>query len=185
MTVSRRRPGVDRQNGIRLSIAEEALVGGGDRDAGDAFDERRRHSEVFGLLTQGYQRLVTAINRDLKTDADITLPALTALIHVADAPDHQIRPSDLAQKCAISPSGCTRLLDRLEERSLVERSPHDTDRRYVVVQLTSSGRRTLDSALPTYHASLDRHLGNAVNGSDLTRLGATMGNIAAANPHNS
>ena len=47
----------------------------------------------------------------------------------------------------LSSGGMTQLLDRLEQRGLVARRPHPTDRRGLLVQLTPDGRRLADDVL--------------------------------------
>jgi DNA-binding MarR family transcriptional regulator len=51
------------------------------------------------------------------------------------------RPSTIAQGLDISPAAVTQLLDRLEERHLIARSPDPEDRRATVIALTPSGAR--------------------------------------------
>lgn len=50
------------------------------------------------------------------------------------------RPSLIAEHLRIAPRSATELVDALEERGLVAREPDPTDRRAVVVSLTSRGR---------------------------------------------
>jgi len=51
------------------------------------------------------------------------------------------RPSTIAQELDLSPAAVTQLLDRLEERHLIQRSPDPEDRRATVVSLTPQGSR--------------------------------------------
>jgi DNA-binding MarR family transcriptional regulator len=44
------------------------------------------------------------------------------------------------------------LLDTLEKRGLVERTPHPTDRRRTLVHLSSEARGVVDRMLPQVHA---------------------------------
>ena len=46
---------------------------------------------------------------------------------------------DLGALMAISPAALSELLDKLEERELIERSRHKEDRRVVMVSLTNAG----------------------------------------------
>jgi DNA-binding MarR family transcriptional regulator len=47
----------------------------------------------------------------------------------------------------------TSLLDTLEARGLIERHPHPTDRRKVLIRLTVDARDIVDRMLPMVHAS--------------------------------
>lgn len=51
-------------------------------------------------------------------------------------------PSDLAADLDIAPASVTGRLDAMEQRGFVRRSPSETDRRRVVVELTEEGRAT-------------------------------------------
>jgi len=46
----------------------------------------------------------------------------------------------------------TSLLDTLERRNLVQRHPHPTDRRKVLIHLTGQAREIVDQVLPAAHA---------------------------------
>ncbi len=46
----------------------------------------------------------------------------------------------------------TSLVDTLERRGLVERRPHPTDRRKVLIHLTPDAQRIIDQQLPAIHA---------------------------------
>jgi DNA-binding MarR family transcriptional regulator len=54
----------------------------------------------------------------------------------------------------------TSLLDTLERRGLVERQPHPTDRRKILVHLTEKARDTVDEMLPILHAVITRAAGD-------------------------
>jgi len=159
----------------------EGLVS--DAERGDPIGQIRLDGvQAFGLLLEGYQRLVAAVEADLKADAGMTLTELEVLIHLANESDGQLRPRDLAEKCVMSTSGCTRLLDRLEQQQLIARSPHVDDRRGLVVALTSRGRRWLESVLPQHFASLETHLWSVLTERELRSLSTLMRKIRDAGP---
>jgi DNA-binding MarR family transcriptional regulator len=55
-----------------------------------------------------------------------------------------IRGSALAQRLHIAPRSATEVVDALEEKGLVRRSPDPTDRRATLVSLTEEGERLGD-----------------------------------------
>lgn len=70
------------------------------------------------------------------------------LITLAQGPADGLRPTELAARVLLTKSGMTRLLDRLEERGLIERRACATDRRGQLVALTRKGRYLLARATP-------------------------------------
>jgi len=141
------------------------------------------HDDVraFGFLLEGSQRLLAAIEADMKADSGMSLSELEVLIHLAQEAESGVRPRDLADRCVMSTSGCTRLLDRLEQQRLVKRRPHGSDRRGLVVVLTVRGRRWLESVLPDHYASLRSHLWSALGERELLQLGESMRKVRDAN----
>ncbi len=72
------------------------------------------------------------------------------------------RPSTIAQGLDISPAAVTQLLDRLEERRLILRTPDPEDRRATVVSLTPQGVRLYRTAVGEIQkllSEIDRELG--------------------------
>ena len=67
--------------------------------------------------------------------SDIQLAALAAL-----ARHDSMTPGELAEHEKVQPPSMTRVLAVLEERGLVRREPHATDRRQVVLTVTEEGR---------------------------------------------
>ena len=57
----------------------------------------------------------------------------------------QLTVSQLAAACGVRPSTLTNLLDRLEGRGLLTRSPAPHDRRALMVALTAHGQRTAET----------------------------------------
>lgn len=55
------------------------------------------------------------------------------------ASEGRLRPSELAERLRVTPRSVTEVVDALIERSLVNREPDPTDRRAMVLSLTSAG----------------------------------------------
>jgi DNA-binding MarR family transcriptional regulator len=67
--------------------------------------------------------------------SDIQLAALAALDR-----HEAMSPGELADHEKVQPPSMTRVIAVLEERSLVRRAPHPTDRRQVILTVTADGR---------------------------------------------
>jgi DNA-binding MarR family transcriptional regulator len=67
--------------------------------------------------------------------SDIQLAALAALERKGP-----MTPGELAEHEKVQPPSMTRVIAVLEERGLVRREPHSTDRRQVILTVTAEGR---------------------------------------------
>jgi MarR family transcriptional regulator, organic hydroperoxide resistance regulator len=73
-------------------------------------------------------------------------------------------PAELLQAFGIQPSTLTGVLDRLETRTLIERSRHPTDRRSYLLTLTPAGKRaalTVRQVLDGFEAQVRKRVGEA------------------------
>jgi DNA-binding MarR family transcriptional regulator len=69
-----------------------------------------------------------------------------------------LSPSKLADEVLRTTGGMTKLLDRLERRGLVRRTPHVNDRRGVLVELTGEGHELSGKASDAYSVGRNRLL---------------------------
>ena len=85
--------------------------------------------------------------------SDTQFAALAALeVHPA------MTPGELADHEKVQPPSMTRVIAVLEERDLVQRSPHPTDRRQVVLTVTEEGRAVVQRARRRRDAWLAKRL---------------------------
>ena len=88
--------------------------------------------------------------------SDSQLAALAAL------EKHTMTPGELAEHEKVQPPSITRVIASLEERGLIQRMPHPSDRRQVVLTVTVQGRDVVRQVRQLREAWLARRL------SDLT-----------------
>jgi DNA-binding MarR family transcriptional regulator len=84
------------------------------------------------------------LNRRLRKQAvghSLTPTQLATLAAVERHPG--VTPGELAEQEKMQPPSMTRVIAALEERGLVARTPHPTDRRQVTVNVTASGSALL------------------------------------------
>ncbi len=109
-------------------------------------------------LWRALMRIVKALPRDLDSDlirgAGVTASEYTTLMHLSEAPNRELRMSDLASATGLSPSRMTRLVDDLQSRSLVTKVASSTDARGNVARLTPRGTAKLRAAWPVHLASV-------------------------------
>src|SRR5258705_10001795 len=63
--------------------------------------------------------------------------------------------ADLADTLSVTPRSITALVDGLEAESLVRRSPHPTDRRITMIELTE-GAATIEEQFESFQAAIER-----------------------------
>ena len=71
---------------------------------------------------------------------------------------YALMPTALYESAMISSGGMTSRIDRLEKAGLIERRKHPSDRRGVLVALTSAGFELIDGILEAHVANLQRVL---------------------------
>src|SRR5947199_142282 len=87
--------------------------------------------------------------------------------------------SDLAEACALSLSGMTRIVDRLDGQGLVRRERSCSDRRGWNAVLTDAGLERLRQAWPTHLASVRRHVFDHLDDIDVPAFAAALQRFAA------
>ena len=81
---------------------------------------------------------------------DVTPASALVLSILADA-DGPLAPNEIAASLIVSRATVTGLVDSLERRNFVQRHPHPTDRRMVLVEITEMGRGVTDIFRPLVH----------------------------------
>jgi DNA-binding MarR family transcriptional regulator len=117
-----------------------------------------------------YVREATAVlDADLSRDRDVSLEEYDVLFQLQEA-GGTLRMTDLTLAVLITKSSCTRLVDRLVLRGLVERSVSETDRRSVQVKTTKQGRAVLRRAALTHLHGIDALFTSRLTDRDLADL---------------
>ncbi|MEW6632042.1 MAG: MarR family transcriptional regulator [Pseudomonadota bacterium] len=66
---------------------------------------------------------------------------------------YALTPTELYEATMVTSGAMTARLDRLEKGGLIQRAPHPSDRRGVVVQLTAKGLELVDESLAAHVAN--------------------------------
>ena len=103
-----------------------------------------------------HSRLLAELDSELVSEHGLPLSTYDVLVQLAHAPERRLRMSDLAGSVLLSPSGLTRLVDRLCRDGLVERVRCDDDARGSYAVLTERGRARFDEARQTHLAGVRR-----------------------------
>jgi DNA-binding MarR family transcriptional regulator len=87
-----------------------------------------------------------ALSGELGQADGMSLSSYYALLHLARAPKRRLRMTELAEAVVLSPSGLTRLVERLEREGLVARIKSADDARGAYAMLTDRGHARLRKA---------------------------------------
>jgi len=110
------------------------------------------------------------IEERLGAENDLSWPELELLMRLRMAPDHQLQMSEIAAQLVGSPSGATRIADRLEKDGLIVRETPRENRRIVRVLLTGKGEKVLGSADETFRTSLQEAFGDHLTEAELVEF---------------
>jgi DNA-binding MarR family transcriptional regulator len=138
---------------------------------------------TMGLLMEAQAGLVKTFERGLADQGAVTGQTFEILLRLARSPAQQLRMTDLAGQTALSASGLTRAVDRLERDGLVRRDSCATDGRVSYAVLTEAGRARMAHALPHHVAQITDVLGAALTPAELDELTTLMRRLRdAVNP---
>jgi DNA-binding MarR family transcriptional regulator len=114
------------------------------------------------------------LERELQAEQSMSLADYELLLILAYSDGRRLRMSELADMLALSRSGATRLIDRLEADALVTRVSCDTDRRGQWAQLTDAGYERLRGASPTHLRGVAEHFLDRIPAAELESLRSTL-----------
>jgi len=125
-----------------------------------------------------HARISRRLDEELRVEHDLTIGEYDALLTIAQAPERRIRMRQLADEVILSKSGVTRLIDRLVDDGLVERSACLADARGAEAVLTERGLARLRAASKTHLRGVNEHFLTILDGEDLEVIGRTMSSVA-------
>jgi len=109
-----------------------------------------RELRAWRGMLRVHAALTRALDADLEAEHGLPLSSYEVLLHLAAADGQRMRMSDLAQAVALSRSGLTRLVDRMEREGQLARASCPSDARGSYAMLTDGGRDKLAAASLTH-----------------------------------
>lgn len=94
--------------------------------------------------------------RGRRTDATVSLTQLSAMATLSR--DGAMTPGALAAKERVQPPSMTRVIAALDDRGLVDRRPHPSDGRQIIVSLSEAGHRLIADEMSARDAWLAEQL---------------------------
>ena len=133
--------------------------------------------ETWRTFLVAHAQVRRQLERELQAEQSLGLGEYEVLLLLTRADERRLRMSDLADRLGLSRSGVTRLVDRLQGDSLVERASCDTDRRGSWAMLTDAGHARLRRASPTHLRGVGEHFLNRIPANELDALQRTLDRV--------
>jgi DNA-binding MarR family transcriptional regulator len=108
-------------------------------------------TECFANLFHTGDLLMDLHNRQTRDEYQLS-PSARQVLAVVEGAGQPLEPSVIAERVLITTGSMTSLLDTLEKRGLIQRTPHPDDRRKLLVDITPDAQAILDKLLPSLHA---------------------------------
>ena len=144
-------------------------------------DETARWMPAFLALLRTHARLSDQLELDVRRISGFSVARYDVLTHL-DMAGGQLGLSDLAQAMVLSPSGLSKLLDRMQDAGLVERQPDPDDARSTYAAITRHGRAVVKKIRQRHHAFLQHIFGDVLDDRDLADLTRVMTRLDAGLP---
>jgi DNA-binding MarR family transcriptional regulator len=148
--------------------------------------ERLTDTEMraWQALLHAHHDVVGTLDRELQEEHDLSFSEYDVLLRLARAPDRALRMSDLSERVLLSPSGLTRLVDRLVAMGLVKRGADPADGRVALASLTDEGMRLLKRAARSHLKGIRKHFSGRLSETQLRNVASALESIAGAHaPH--
>jgi DNA-binding MarR family transcriptional regulator len=133
---------------------------------------------TWHVLIKAHSRVVRRLEAELESEHGLSLPAYEVLSHLSTAPDRRLRMTELAKHAVLTPSGLTRLVDKLAREKMVERQRCGADARVVYAWLTPTGMAKLESAYPTHLRGVREHFLDWLSSPQQAALSDALGDLA-------
>lgn len=141
-------------------------------------EPRDRRLAPWRAFLLAHARVSRRLDEELRAEHDLTIGEYDALLTIAQAPERRIRMRQLADEVILSKSGVTRLIDRLVDDGLVERSACLADARGAEAVLTERGLARLRAASKTHLRGVNEHFLSILDPDDLDVIERTMTSVA-------
>ena len=130
---------------------------------------------------RGFLSAHALVTRRISADlAEAGLPDLSwydLLWALYRQPERRLRVNELAREVALSPTGMSRFVDRVEAAGCVKREPDPGDRRALQVVITDAGVDLLRRMWPVYARGIEQHFAPFL-GRSPKQLGSTLRRMA-------
>jgi MarR family transcriptional regulator, 2-MHQ and catechol-resistance regulon repressor len=135
-------------------------------------------TEAFGSLLGAHATLTRELSASLVASHGLTINDYGCLLLLSRAGEQGMRRIDLANELQLSPSGITRLLDRLEDQGLVGKGECKEDARVSYAILTDVGLEKLKQAAPEHIGDIEQRLASVLSEDEMKKLVELLGRLS-------
>jgi DNA-binding MarR family transcriptional regulator len=135
------------------------------------------HGEAWGALTRTHAAVTQRLNEALAHGDHPPLPWYEVLSAIAESPEQRMRMGDLAETLVITRGGLTKLVDRLVEAGLLERTVCETDRRVSYATLLPAGQSLLAEMHPVIVGELELAFSASISVEKANELRETLDHV--------
>jgi DNA-binding MarR family transcriptional regulator len=132
-------------------------------------------------LTQTSRVLDARLEERIREAADLSLAEYETLFRLKLASGHPPQMGEIANLLINSPSGMTRIADRLEKDGLIARETPKDNRRVVLLCLTEKGQHVLAKADRAFQSALRESFADHLSATDLAELRRLMRKLLKSN----
>ncbi len=146
-----------------------------------AADDPDRWMGAWLSLVRTHARLWDEIEAQMRREHGLTMARYDVLAHL-DSNGGRLGLGELASSIVLSPSGLSKLVNRMEASGLIRREPDPRDARSVFAAITPRGRVLVAKARRSHHRLLQQRFGDALDDRDVADLTRVMERVAASMP---
>ena len=136
--------------------------------------------EAWRSYLQSHASILRRLDAELVAAQGITTRDYEVLLYLAQAPDHRLPMSALAESTMLTRSGITRLVDGLVRAGLIERVSCESDARVSYAQLTDTGYEKLREAGCTHVKSIHRLFLEHFSEEEIDQLASLLSRLPGA-----
>ena len=136
--------------------------------------------EAWRSYLQSHATILRMLDAELVSEHGLTTRDYEALLYLAQAPEHRLPMSALAESTMLTRSGITRLVDGLVAGGFIERAACQSDARVSYAQLTDEGLAKLRKAGCTHVRSIGRLFLERFSAEETAQLAALLGRLPGA-----
>jgi len=142
--------------------------------------EQRPSVDAWVRLLRAHSALTRTLSADLVRGHGLTINDYEVLLHLARAPERQLRRVDLVERLLLTASGITRLVDGLERAGYVEKGTCESDARVTYAVLTDEGFAKIAEASETHVGGIREVFESRFNDEELELLGRLLAKLPEA-----